>query len=130
MKKLTIVIAEDDALIREGCLVVLLEPFYEIIDAVEDGAAAVASVEEHHPDVVLLDVSLPVMRGFEAARRILAKNPGIKLLFVSNHSERAYVEEAFHMGAAGYVVKSRVVRELTNAIRVALSGEFYWPAIA
>ena len=129
MKKPTVVIAEDDALIREGCLCASLEPFFEIVAAVEDGAAAVASVEDHKPDVVLLDVSLPVLKGFDAARKILAKHPEIKLLFVSNYTERAYVQAAFDMGAAGYVLKSRAFTELPDAIRTALRGQFYRPAI-
>ncbi|HEX4749507.1 MAG TPA: response regulator transcription factor [Bryobacteraceae bacterium] len=129
MRKPTVVIAEDDVVIREGCLRLTLEPFFEIVAAVEDGRAAVTSVEEQKPDVVLLDVSLPVLRGFDAAREILANHPDIKLLFVSNYAERAYVEAALEMGASGYVLKSRAFAELPDAIRTALSGEFYRPAI-
>ncbi len=129
MKKPTVLIAEDDAVIREGCLRATLEPFFEIVAAVEDGEAAVAGVEDHKPDLVLLDVSLPLLKGFDAARQILAKYPEIKLLFVSNYSERAYVEAAFEMGAAGYVLKSRAFTELLDAIRTALGGQFYRPAI-
>jgi DNA-binding NarL/FixJ family response regulator len=129
MKKPTVVIAEDDAVIREGCLCATLEPFFEIVAAVDNGEAAVASVERHKPDIVLLDVSLPVLRGFDAARRILAKQPEIILLFVSNYSDRAYVEEASRIGAAGYVLKTRAFAELTDAIYRALAGEFYRPAI-
>lgn len=129
MRRPTVVIAEDDAVIREGCLCPSLEPFFEIVAAVEDGHAAVMAVEEHKPDVVLLDVSLPVLKGFDAARKILANYPDIKLLFVSNYAERAYVEAAFEMGASGYVLKGRAFTELPDAIRTALNGEFYRPAI-
>lgn len=128
MRKPTVVIAEDDALIREGCLQATLEPFFEIVASVEDGEAAIISVEEHRPDVVLLDVSLPVLRGFDAAQKILANYPDIKILFVSNYAERSYVEAAFEMGASGYVLKSRAFTELADAIRTALNGEFYRPA--
>ena len=68
--------------------------------------AGVASVEDHEPDVVLLDVSLPVLRGFDAARGFLAKQPKIELLFVPNYAKRAYVEKAFRMGAGGYVLRA------------------------
>ena len=129
MKKPTVVIAEDDAVIREGCLCASLEPFFEIVAAVEDGEAAVMSVEDYKPDVVLLDVSLPVLGGFDASRRILAKHPETKLLFVSNYAERAYVEAAFEMGASGYVFKGRAFTELSDAIKTALTGKFYRPAI-
>lgn len=129
MSKPTVVIAEDDAIIRDGCLRTILEPAFEIVALVDDGAAAVASAEEHNPDIVLMDVSLPVLRGFAAARKILAGNPEIKLLFVSNYSEPAYIEEAQHIGAAGYVLKNRAFRELPQAIQTALAGQFYRPAL-
>ena len=125
MSKPTVVIAEDDFAIREGCLSLTLEPDFEIVAAVDDGKAAVAAVEEHKPDVVLLDVSLPVMRGFDAARKILSSHPDIKVLFVSNYADKAYLDEAMRIGASGYVLKSRAFSELVPAIKTALSGRFY-----
>lgn len=124
-KKPAIVIAEDDAVIREGCLFPLLESDFEIVASVDDGDAAVAAAELHKPDVVLLDVSLPGMRGFDAARKILSGNPHIKVLFVSNYTEKSYLDEAMRMGAGGYVLKNRAVHELVMAIKTALSGQFY-----
>lgn len=125
MNKPTIVIAEDDFLIREGCLYPLLEPDFAILAAVDDGKSAVTAVAEHQPNIVLLDVSLPVMRGFDAARQIVSAQPEVKVIFVSNYSEKAYVDEAMRMGASGYVLKSRASTQLIPAIRAALSGEFY-----
>ena len=125
MNKPTVLIAEDNVLIVEGCLLPALEPEFEVVATVEDGRAAVAAAQEYSPDVVLLDVSLPVIRGFEACRRILARQPKVKVLFVSNYSENSYADEALHMGASGYVLKSQVASELIPAIRTALSGQFY-----
>lgn len=102
-----------------------LKSEFELLAAVEDGKAAVAAVEEHRPDVILLDVSLPELRGFAAARQILARQPETKVLFVSNYDNREYVEEALSMGASGYVLKSRVAVELLTAIRAVLAGQFY-----
>ena len=125
MKKPTIVIAEDDYVIREGCLRPMLESEFEVVAAVGDGQAALVAAEEHKPDVILLDVSLPVVRGFDAARNVLASQPGIKVLFVSNYAQKAYVDEAVRMGASGYVLKSQVASQLALAIKTALSGHFY-----
>lgn len=127
MSKPTVIIAEDNFLIREGCLRPTLETDFEVVTVVEDGKAAIAAAEQYRPDVILLDVSLPVMRGFEAARKIIASQPKIKVLFVSNYSDRDYVEEALRMGASGYVLKSQAASELVQAIRIACSGQFYRP---
>jgi len=127
MKKLKILIAEDDFLILEGSLRPLLEKEFEIVAAVGDGFEAVAAAEEHKPEIALLDMSLPGLPGFDAARRILATQPDCKVLFVSCYSERAYIDGAKELGASGYVNKSRIVTELVKAIRTAQAGEFYSP---
>ena len=128
MKNLRILVAEDDFLILEGNLLPLLEPQFEIVAAVGDGFEAVAAAEEHRPDVALLDMSLPGLRGFDVARRILKSQPECKVLFVSCYSERAYVEAAKELGASGYVNKGRIDSELVSAIRTAAAGQFHWPS--
>lgn len=125
MCKPTVVIAEDDFLIREGCIRPLLNREFEILAEVDDGQEAVAAAVKHKPDVILLDVSLPVLRGFDAARNIRSHQSATKIVFVSNYSERAYVEEAERLGASGYVLKSRAATQLIPAIKTALSGAFY-----
>lgn len=121
----TILIAEDDFLIREGLLRPLLEPHFTIVGAVEDGLEAVKAASEYKPDVVLLDISLPRVRGFEAARQILAARPDCKVLLVSNYADCTYPDAAREMGAGGYVLKSRVATELLPAIQTALTGDFF-----
>lgn len=127
MRKPTVLIAEDDPILREQCLRPTLEPLFDVIDAVDDGNSAVASARRHKPKVVLLDISLPGLRGFAAARKILAANPQIKIVFVSNYEDQTYVEEAIRLGASGYVPKSRAFRDLVKAIEAALAGSFYQP---
>jgi len=127
MKKTTVLIAEDDFLIVEGSLRPLLEPEFEIVGAVGDGLEALAAAEENRPDVALLDVSLPGLRGFDVARQILRKQPECKVLLVSCYSDSAYIQGAKDIGASGYVLKNRVSTELVNAIRTALAGQFYHP---
>ena len=124
-EKPTVVIAEDNLLIMEGSLRPLLESEFEIVATAGDGNAAILAAAHYKPAIVLLDVSLPVVRGFDAARKILANHPETKILFVSNYADRAYVEEALQIGASGYVLKSRIARELVRAIRTALAGDFY-----
>jgi DNA-binding NarL/FixJ family response regulator len=103
----------------------LLHQQFEIVAEVGDGQAAVAAAETHKPDIILLDVSLPRLRGFDAARNIRANQPATKILFVSNYAEKAYAEEAERLGASGYVLKSRAVTQLLPAVKMALSGQFY-----
>ena len=125
--KQRVLIAEDDFLIAEGALRPALSTDFEIIGVVGDGMAAVTATSAERPDIVLLDVSLPRLRGFDAARQILAGQPECKVLFVSNYWDAAYIDAARDMGAAGYVFKSRVMTDLVSAIRTALSGRFYDP---
>lgn len=127
--KATILIAEDEFLILEGSIRPLLESEFAIVAAVGDGLEAVAAAEEHRPDIVLLDISLPGLQGFDAARQILARQPACKVLFVSCYSDSAYIEAAKEMGASGYVLKNRIASELVPAIRLAQAGQFYGPAL-
>ncbi|HUS12943.1 MAG TPA: response regulator transcription factor [Pyrinomonadaceae bacterium] len=129
MNKPRILIAEDEVLILEGTLRPVLKAHFDIVAAVGNGPDAIAAAEEHRPDVALLDVSLPGLRGFDVARKILASQPACKVLFVSCYAEKAYVEAARELGASGYVLKGRVFSELVNAIRTAQSGEFYESAV-
>ena len=120
----TVVIAEDDFVIGEA-LRLIVEREFDVLAVVEDGLAALEAAAQRRPSIMLLDISLPLLRGFDAARAIRKQHPGIKLIFVSNYSERAYVEEARAIGASGYVLKNRAAEELPAAIRTALAGEFF-----
>ena len=123
--KPTVVIAEDEFLIRDGYMTPLLSPHFEIVAAVADGIEAVEAVEKYRPEVVLLDISLPRMRGFDAARHIMNNRPETKVLIVSNYERPEYVQAAVELGASGYVLKSRIASELVPAIHEALEGRFY-----
>jgi two-component system, NarL family, response regulator DesR len=129
MDKPTVLIAEDDFMIREGCLEPLLKPHFVIVASVGDGQEAVAASGVHHPNIALLDVSLPGLRGFEAARRILSAQPDCKVLIVSNYADSAYVDAAKEMGASGYVLKTRIHSELLAAIQTAMDGGFHQSVI-
>lgn len=125
-KRPKVLLAEDDALIRYAVRRVL-EPCCDVVAEAADGAAAVELAQEVRPDVVLLDISMPVLNGFEAARRIKKRLPEVPIVIVSSHSEREYIEEAFRVGARGYVFKGSAASQLPSAIAAALSGQVFRP---
>ena len=128
MSRARAVIAEDHALIQE-MIRNELEQECDVVDAVMDGPAALASVEEHCPDILLVDVSLPVLGGFAVAERVRERHPGVKILFVTAHAEPSYVDRAFELGAMGYLSKASIRIELRCAVRAVLAGEQFRSAI-
>lgn len=124
MGDIKLVIADDSALVRE-ILEELLKTEYDIVASVADGKAAVEATRRYRPSAVLLDISMPVLNGLQAAKEIKEAYPQTPLIFVSEHRERAYVESAFEAGAAAYVTKSKMVSELMPAIKEVLAGRDY-----
>ena len=120
-----IIIVEDNLIFRYA-LEHTLAPHYEILATVGDGATALRAVEERRPDLVLMDISLPVMNGFEAARRILERYPAVAIIFMPAHLDAARRAEVFRLGAAGYLPKTRIA-DLHNALRTILGGARYFP---
>jgi DNA-binding NarL/FixJ family response regulator len=103
----------------------LLESRFDIVAVVGDGRALLDTVEQHHPDVALVDVSMSGMSGMAAAKQIREMHPEVKILFVSAHGEKIYREEAFRMGASGYLLKGLLQRELVTAVECVVSGGIY-----
>ena len=122
----SVVIAEDEALIRETIRLMLGREF-EVLAALGDGRAAVAAAKKHRPDIVLLDISMPGINGFQAAQQIAECCPDVKVLMMTCHGEPDYIDEAFRRGARGWVEKSRAVTQLPHAIHAVLAGEQYRP---
>src|SRR5581483_10905938 len=104
MQKPRLLLADDHQLFADG-LRKLLEPEFDLAATVSDGRAAVEAYERLRPDLLLLDVGLPLLNGIEAARQIKRIAPEAKILFVTMHVDKIYVEEAFDAGASGYVLK-------------------------
>jgi DNA-binding NarL/FixJ family response regulator len=119
-----LLLADDHSLVIAG-FKKLLEPEFEVVATVEDGRALVSRAVELEPDVILLDISMPLLNGLEAARQLHKLRPGIKLIFVTVHSEPDYAAEAFRAGASGYILKRSAATELVAAIRAVLSGRTY-----
>ena len=123
-KRPKVLLADDHTMVAAG-LAKLLEDEFDLVATVEDGRTAIAAARQHRPDVVLLDITMPVMNGIEATRRIHAESPRCKLIIVTMHSDRAFVEQAFGAGASGYVLKRSAASELPLAIHQVLEGKLF-----
>lgn len=124
MDKPRILLADDHPLILEGLRSVLCRDF-EILATATNGREAVAQALRLHPDAVLLDVSMPLLNGVEAARQIKAAMPDAKIVFISQNVNREYVRVAFGLGASAYVAKEGLASEALPALRAALAGRYY-----
>jgi CheY-like chemotaxis protein len=120
MKQARILLADDDLHVL-ATVNNLLRPDFEIVDMVSDGPSLVAAALEFRPDVIVTDISMPIMNGIEAVRRIRGSLPGIKFIFLTMHAANAYRREAQSVGGAGYVLKSSAREELSQAIHDVLA---------
>ncbi|HSS48393.1 MAG TPA: response regulator transcription factor [Thermoanaerobaculia bacterium] len=127
-----LLLADDHSLVRSGLRFLLdSEPDFEVIGEAADGHEVLCRVRETLPQVVLMDLSMHGMNGFEASRRIAAEHPAVKILCVSMYSEGPLVAAALRGGASGYVVKSCPVDELLRAVRAVAAGlKYISPAVA
>jgi DNA-binding NarL/FixJ family response regulator len=98
---------------------------YEVVGAVQDGDSLVRSALTTNPDLIISDLSMPVMNGFEAAQKLKSLGSKVKVIFVTVQSSSAYVKRAMKIGAVGYVLKSYVSEQLTVAIQEVLAGRTY-----
>ncbi len=124
MKKPRLLLADDHRLVAEG-LRGLLEPAYQLVGIVEDGRALLEAADRLVPDVVVADISMPLLNGIEAVRQLKKKNPGLAVVFLTMHLDVAYAASAFEAGASGYVLKHSASSELLTAIDSALKGRTY-----
>ena len=127
MEKIKIIIVDDHQLIVNG-LKVMLEPFdgFEIIGEANDGSMAVAMAAELKPDVIIMDISMPVLSGIEASKRNLQNNPEIKILALTQHEDNEYVLQMLNAGGYGYLLKNSRKEEFIEAILSVFRGEKYF----
>ena len=119
-----ILIADDHLLVAEG-IQKLLESDAEVVGILADGRSLVRTVTDTHPDLIIVDISLPLLNGLDAARQIKQLDPKIKILMLTMHADQAFVVEAFRVGVAGYVLKQSLSNELQHAVREVLKGNTY-----
>lgn len=124
MSKPRILLADDHMLILDG-LRNLLERHYDLVGTVQDGQSVLNAARRLQPDLVLMDVAMPVLNGLQAGHRLREQLPTIKLLYVSMYADAPYVEEALRIGASGYVLKRSGWEELSRAIEAVLAGKQY-----
>lgn len=118
-----IVVGDDHGIVREGLKTVLSGPEFEVVGEATDGEEAVTAVRLHRPDVVLLDLQMPIMSGLDAAKRILAETPGVKILILTTFAEEKRIMECLKAGVHGYVIKDVEKLDLKRHIRAVVRGE-------
>ena len=125
MSKTRIVLADDHRIVAEGIRGLLQDAGYEVVAVVEDGRALLAAVEAHRPDVVVVDVSMPMLNGIEAAEQLKRGGSTTKVIFLTMHPDVSYGARALAAGAVGFVLKHSAPSELLTAVREALAGGTY-----
>jgi len=132
MPHITVLLAEDHLIVREGLRALLkIETDLRVIGEAANGREAVALAAKLNPDVIVMDIAMPLLNGLEATRQILHAAPKTKILILSAHGDDAYVDNVMALGAAGYLVKQTAGEVLPTAIREVHHGKhFYSPSIS
>jgi two-component system, NarL family, response regulator NreC len=131
-KRTTVLLVDDHAVVRQGFRMILsAEPDFEVIGEAANGREAIAQAELLHPDIVLMDVSMPELNGIEATRRIVNISPRTRILALSMHRDSVYVREILRAGASGYLLKEAGDQDLLAAVRAVAQGQGYLsPAVS
>ena len=124
MNRPRILMADDHAIVLAG-LRKLVEAEGEVVGMVEDGQSLVEAAQQLRPDIVLLDIAMPLLNGLDAARQISKQVPESKLIFLTMHASPTYATEAFKAGASGYLIKRSAAAELKQAIQAVMQGQHY-----
>lgn len=124
MDKIRVVLADDHKALLARVRRTLCEEF-EVVATVEDGNQAVDAVVLLNPDVLVIDISMPILDGLQAAKRLQQTNCRAKVVFLTIHEDRDFVAAALSVGASGYVTKNRLSTDLVPAIRAALQGSTF-----
>jgi DNA-binding NarL/FixJ family response regulator len=124
MKRTRLLVADDHVMFAQGLESLLSEEF-ELLGTARNGEELVEATMRLAPDVILVDISMPVLNGFDAVRRITEQGGEAKIIFLTMHDDATLLAEAFRCGASGYVLKQAAGEELANAIREVADGKNY-----
>lgn len=124
MTRPTILIADDHKMFAQG-LAGLLEDEFDLVGAVENGQALIDEALRLRPDLIIVDIAMPVLNGLDAVRRLNQTNTGSKVVFLTMHADTRLLREAFQCGGVGYVLKQSAGEELLFALRQVMSGQNY-----
>jgi DNA-binding NarL/FixJ family response regulator len=129
---ITVLLAEDHAIVRQGlCALLNSDGAFKIVGEARTGREAVEMTHALRPDVIVMDIAMPVLNGLEATRQILAADPTARVLILSAHSDDAYIERMTDVGVAGFLEKQTSAEILTKAIKEVAKGHtFFSPSIA
>lgn len=132
MSPLRVLLAEDHTLVRAG-IRALLESLegIEVVAEAADGREALRLAHTHHPDILLMDITMKELNGLEAAARLAKEHPSTRVIILSMHADQAYVHQALHAGATGYLLKGSDLTELELALKAVARGDTYLsPAVS
>jgi two-component system response regulator NreC len=118
-------LADDHALIRQGLKALLEKQGFQIVSEASNGQETIRSVEKTQPDVAIIDISMPILNGVDAARELRKSSPKVKVILLTQHDEDQYVTESLRAGVRGYVLKSQAAEDLVHAIQEVSRGSVY-----
>ena len=120
-----VMLVDDHMIVRQGIKsVISQEPDIKVVAEASDGREAIELAKQKSPDVIVMDISLPFLNGLDASRQILKQNKSIKILILSMHENRVFIEKALSYGIRGYVLKESAVTDIVKAIREVNSGRY------
>jgi len=120
-----LLIADDHAIVRDGLRAILKDEGFEVVGEASDGLEAIRLCEELGPDIAVVDISMPLLNGIDAARQILKASPKTKIVVLSMHTDKRYVLACLRAGIVAYVTKSTAASSLIQAIDAVRKGEIY-----
>jgi len=126
-KLIKVLLVDDHAVVRDGIRARLeQQPNYQVVGEAVNGREALQKVEELNPDIVLMDISMPVLNGMDAAKQLREKYPDVKVVILTMHEHKEYIQGVIRCGAQGYIVKDVSPAEMINAIQTVVDGETYY----
>ena len=125
MNSISLIIVDDDPGVREALRMLAIDLGADILGEADNGRGAIEQAELHHPQMMLLDVSMPVMGGLPAAKYLREHVPEMRIIVISQYSLKVYAEEALQLGIKGYIVKAAVATELGPAMDAVMHGQTF-----